>query len=64
MLTTNPLAFKHFKKTGTEAVCLVDYNKKTVVCAYKTMNECREQYADHKVAVCFPRKALKLAGDN
>ena len=59
-LQADPEAFKHFKKTGTEAYCLVDYQHKTVSCLYETMAECREQYSNQKVAVCFSRKSLKM----
>lgn len=57
-------AFKHFKKSGNEAVCLVDYQQKTVDCSYKTMALCREQYGkDRRVAICFPRKDVQMDGD-
>lgn len=56
-------AFKQFKKSGTEAVCMVNYDTKTIECKYKDMEACRNDYANHKISVCFPRKNLKL-GDN
>lgn len=58
-------AFKHFKKSGDKAVCLVDYGNKSVECNYDTMAECREMYGkDHRVLICFPRKSLKLGDEN
>jgi len=63
LVTINPEAFRHFKKSGNQAVCLVNYADKTVSCDYKTMNECRAQYDEHKIAVCFPRKGLKLGDE-
>lgn len=60
LVTTFPNSFKHFKKSGTDLFCLVDYSAKTVSCSYKTMNECRDQYRDNRVVVCFLRKSLKL----
>ena len=58
------LAFKNFKKSGTEAVCLIDYQNKTVECNYKDMTECRNEYGKGRhMVLCMPRKSLKL-GDN
>jgi hypothetical protein len=57
-------SFKSFAKSGHEDYCLVNYQKKTVQCDYKTLNECREQYANHVSSLCFTRKSLKLKGDN
>lgn len=60
----DPQAFKHFKKSGKEDVCLVDYNKKTIECDYKTMMECRNEYGkDKRIIVCFPRRSLKLGDE-
>jgi hypothetical protein len=62
-VTVDPQSFKHFKKSGHEAYCLVDYQKKTVSCEYKTLPECRDQYDTHKSSICFTKKSLKLEGD-
>jgi hypothetical protein len=64
LVAVNPEAFKHFKKSGTAQYCLVDYQKKTVQCEYKTMDECRDQYDNHRIIICFSRRSLKLQGDN
>jgi hypothetical protein len=64
LLTPNQEAFKHFKKSGSQAACLIDYQKKTIKCDYRTMGECRQEYNNYKMAICCPRKDLKLHGDN
>lgn len=64
LLTLSTDSFKDFAKSGHEAVCLVNYNDKTVKCDYKSMNECRDHYANNTSVMCFSRKRLKLKGDN
>lgn len=60
VLTVNPQAFRHYKKSGTEPFCLVDYQAKTVQCDYKTLNDCRDQYQNHKCVLCFTKKRLNM----
>jgi len=60
----DPMAFKRFKKSGVKDYCLVDYGNKVIECNYNDMTSCRENYGkDRRVIVCFPRKSLKLEGE-
>ena len=56
-------SFKHYKKIGTKAYCLVDYQHKVVDCSYDTFEDCTDQYQKTPVAVCFSRKSLKLGDE-
>ncbi len=42
---------------------MVNYADKEIYCKYKNMDACRNDYTNHHVAVCFPRKSLNLDGD-
>jgi len=63
MLLNSTDAYKHFSKSGHEAVCLVNYQDKTIKCDYKNMHDCREQYSKVHDVICFNRKDLKLKGE-
>lgn len=63
MLLNATDAYKHFSKSGHEAVCLVNYQDKTIKCDYKTMRDCTEQYGKVQDVICFTRKSLKLKGE-
>ena len=56
--------FKNFEKHGKKPFCMVDYANKVIDCKYDSMNDCRNAYTDHHVAICFPRKSLKLGDDS
>lgn len=63
-LQTDLETFKHFKKDGSDAYCLVNYEHKEIHCNYKTIDACREEYVNTRGAsVCFSRKSLKLGDE-
>lgn len=62
LLAMEVQSFKHFKISGNQRVCMVDYEVKTVECKFDTMNECRNDYINHHTSICFLRKSLKLDG--
>jgi len=59
----DPMAFKHFKVSGDEQFCMVHYSEKRIECKYVTYNDCRNDYRDNHVSICFARKNLKLEVD-
>lgn len=54
------ISFKHFKKDGFKQYCMVDYGVKEIHCIYESKDECKDDYKSGTMAVCFPRKNLKL----
>ena len=52
---------RSYTRTGDKAVCLIDYQHKTISCDFETLHECREDYIRVKNSQCILKTNTKGA---